>query len=449
MTLLPDLEEQLREAAGRGSLETPRRSRWPRRLAAGLLVVPLVGTAAWAASELWTKGAEVEPLTKAVVDKELGAPLASTVRMSDQVVPDPDGGPPWGMRYIRTTRGYGCVQIGRIVRGELGVLGVDGAYNNDGRFHALRPDDLSRANCALVDGDQQTFLAVTNIGVPASASIIGTSCRSMPVPKVDLNKVAPENRARTRRNISRAAAIPACESDRLRDLHYGLLGPKASSFSFRAVDGRAVRRAVDPGTGAYLMVQRGRKPSPRYAPGWSTDVAPRSGWMTKVEYTDGTSCRLLTKQYRAGKWRCPRPGFVPIPLRVITPAMVKTDISVSIGPAGSLGLAVKAKFKARQPAVSGHEQYAYTLLFPRSCKAGGASGAIRKDVSAGETLSFTVGAPVRKTCRGFATGDVFYVQATGANSGDAGLTPIPPLMPGVRQHEGATLVGSFKVKLPN
>ena len=56
--------------------------------------------------------------------------------------PDPQGGLPWGMRVVRTTRGETCVQIARLDGDQLGQLGIDGAFHDDGRFHPLAPDVL-------------------------------------------------------------------------------------------------------------------------------------------------------------------------------------------------------------------------------------------------------------------------------------------------------------------
>jgi hypothetical protein len=65
---------------------------------------------------------------------------------------DPDGGPPWGLQLSSTTRGLGCLIVGRVGGGRIGALGRDGAFDNDGRLHpfprdvALRPDE-----CAPLD----------------------------------------------------------------------------------------------------------------------------------------------------------------------------------------------------------------------------------------------------------------------------------------------------------
>jgi hypothetical protein len=54
-------------------------------------------------------------------------------------VADPQGGPPWGLRLVRTTRGDTCVQLGRVQDGQLGSLGIADAWDNDHRFHPIPP----------------------------------------------------------------------------------------------------------------------------------------------------------------------------------------------------------------------------------------------------------------------------------------------------------------------
>ena len=69
--------------------------------------------------------------------------------------PDPAGGPDWGMRVLSTTRGEGCLQLGRIVDGKLGALGQDDAFANDGRFHELPVSaafDSAAAPCSTPTG---------------------------------------------------------------------------------------------------------------------------------------------------------------------------------------------------------------------------------------------------------------------------------------------------------
>src|ERR1019366_2439190 len=71
-----------------------------------------------------------------------GIPVPGGARLPPVRAPDPAGGLPWGMRIIHTPRGLICVQIGRVYDDQLGQLGVDGAFHNDGRFHPLPTDAL-------------------------------------------------------------------------------------------------------------------------------------------------------------------------------------------------------------------------------------------------------------------------------------------------------------------
>jgi hypothetical protein len=57
----------------------------------------------------------------------LGKATAGTVHLLPTSTPDPRGGLPWGMRVLSTTRGAGCIQVGRLLDGELVAIGQDGA----------------------------------------------------------------------------------------------------------------------------------------------------------------------------------------------------------------------------------------------------------------------------------------------------------------------------------
>ena len=74
----------------------------------------------------------------------IGVPAPGGSRLLALRTADPQGGPPWGMRLVHTTRGEICVQIGRLADGQLGQLGIDGAFHDDGRFHPLAPDILPK-----------------------------------------------------------------------------------------------------------------------------------------------------------------------------------------------------------------------------------------------------------------------------------------------------------------
>ena len=69
-------------------------------------------------------------------------------------VTDPAGGFPWGLRFYLPRQAGGdssasnavrCLQYGRVAGNTLGVLGEDGAFGNDGQFHALPSSDSQAA----------------------------------------------------------------------------------------------------------------------------------------------------------------------------------------------------------------------------------------------------------------------------------------------------------------
>jgi hypothetical protein len=188
VTRLPDLRAALVAAAQRQAVTAPevvvapagpprrrvgslhRVSKLPLLAAIALTVLGLAAVA-FAATALIPNGAPVEPQPGQTFTPTsgLGVPIPSSVRLLGSPVPDPAGGPPWGVRYIQTTRGLGCLTVGRIVGGRLGVLGQDGAFNDDGRFHELPVNVLDPFDCAILDAHGHAFFARTAHGMPASA----------------------------------------------------------------------------------------------------------------------------------------------------------------------------------------------------------------------------------------------------------------------------------------
>ena len=75
--------------------------------------------------------------------------------------PDPAGGLPWGMRVTTTTRGLGCLEAAREQNHQLGVVGQDNAFHDDGLFHPLSAA-LSATSpvCSPLDRQQRLILSV-------------------------------------------------------------------------------------------------------------------------------------------------------------------------------------------------------------------------------------------------------------------------------------------------
>ena len=156
----------------------------------------------------------------------IGVPAPGGSRLLALRATDPQGGLPWGMRLVHTTRGEICVQIGRLDDGQLGQLGVDGAFHNDGRFHPLAPDILPQYSDS---GDVSC-----NLAAPIRIGIWPAGDRS----------AAPNSPERT--------SFKPTATD-LRSISWGLLGRHAVSITYRTAAG-ARTRPVAPGTGAYLIV---------------------------------------------------------------------------------------------------------------------------------------------------------------------------------------------------
>jgi hypothetical protein len=205
--------------------------------------------------------------------------VATSVRLLALRVPDPDGGPPWGMRLVTTTRGLLCAQVGRVMHGELGQLGLDGAFHDDGRFHALSPDDLPevRAQGAQSDADcvapKETF----------AGEMDGLDRNALENPQGDT--IALSGR---------------------REISYGLLGPHALAVTYRS-GARTLTRPVLRGLGAYLVVLQAERN--RYL--GSTGAAPGSDYPDDLDPAGPTGA-LVAITYRYGRTVCHDDGNEPI-----------------------------------------------------------------------------------------------------------------------------------------
>jgi hypothetical protein len=186
-------------------------------------------TIALAASGVILTGSAVPTHGRQRPNYSYGVPVRGGSELLPLRTSDPAGGLPWGMRLIRTTRGYLCVQIGRVEHGRLGELGIDGAFHDDGRFHPLPvsalPDDVSPKQAfdiACQPPDEARF----------AGAIVGLEPNAASNPRPNVGSRA------SRRTIS-----------------FGLLGEHARTISYRSERGVKTINVL-PGLGAYLIVQR-------------------------------------------------------------------------------------------------------------------------------------------------------------------------------------------------
>jgi len=281
----------------------------------------------------------------------VGVPVKGSERLLALRTPDPVGGPDWGMRLLSTTRALGCVQIGRVVDGRLGVIGQDGAFADDGRFHELPPTVLEHANCAVQDVAGRTFLAVSVNGMPAS--VMPAACAVRPSPPLPRPLPKPTQ-----------APPPLCAPEDVRIPRYGLLGPQARAITYKGHDGREVSVPTVGPQGAYLVVLA---PDPRHPPTGQYTVAsgPGSG-LTSVRYRDGHVCKIRSPALIGGAKPCPPVGYREPRRAQVTDAQVAAPVHARLRDVGRDELRLDVSFKARLAVSSGRSSYHLWVTFPRS-----------------------------------------------------------------------------------
>jgi hypothetical protein len=255
------------------------------------------------------------------------------VRVLALRVADPDGGPSWGLRIDRTTRGLICVQPGRVQSGEVGVLGIDGAFANDGRFHPFANDYVNPFGCAGIDGNGHAFASVALNDVPASG--LALSCEPdalvhSPGAGTDDAQVAP---------------VSLCRAGPLRDIAYGLLGPDALSVTYADARGHLVTEPTSGPDGAFLVVSD----APQHCPGVTFSAHGHSsvernctgalllaggqlttiGSIRRVTYRSGRTCTLpATAPNHVIIVSCPLAGYVPRPTPQLSSEQLAAPVSV-------------------------------------------------------------------------------------------------------------------------
>jgi len=409
------------------------------RLAAvlpALAVLLVASTIALAASGVILTGSSVPPTAGLGPYAGAGLPLPGQSKLLSLRVPDPYGGLPWGMRVVHTTRGLVCVQIGRVQDGQLGELGIDGAYHDDGRFHPEGPGVLpayaggaseggvtsERGSCVLADGD------VTGNGEAWGSAVAA-----------EFTGVS-ENAAFALRRRPGAAQS-------MRDIAYGILGPHAVSVSYR--QGNAIHnQRVAPGVGAYLIVQRTPAGSTQQghgeAPGTDTpgEGPGTSGALTVITYDHhGRICEngynAATGQNVKIEHPCPAPNPYPQSLRVTPPGSFDRHLNVSLVRSGGKVIAAAVSFAAPFAVTSAAQDY---TLQARPCaggREGGGVDVLDHNVAQGATVQLALAYPFAARCaRRSVSVEVVYHSSGPDAKRSYGRTP------------GELLIGSATIRLP-
>jgi hypothetical protein len=430
------------------------------------LALGLAGTTlGLSAAGVFKRGTPVGPEVPPSPSAFEGVAIPHTVKLLPLRAADPGGGPPWGMRVLQTTRGLTCVQIGRVDFGTVGVLGKDGSFANDGRFHPLSDNFLQTPfGCAPTDAHGKGFLNAFLQDTPASG-IAGRGCRVA-------DELSP-----------RPARANTCPRRDLRDVFYGLLGPDAVSVTHLTASGAQERTPTIGTEGAYLVVL------PHATKGCLVPAAPRrypklcqvgfqgdtggpgvpAGAISSVTYRDGHTCHVPAPGSRASLLEaCPPVGFVAPRVSTPSPKQLATRISVQKIPARSYcaarhgegvtpcgarvpsgfrrltggwpSLLVRISFVSRIAIPDSRSFYEFNLEMPHSatCTTGGTGGPTNSDIAAGQRVSTNMFVPYR--CPGVVKGTVSYVPLVGP------ATSMP--VAGLPGQGRAVLVGRFNFSVP-
>jgi hypothetical protein len=396
-----------------------RRSLLALAIALGALVLAAVALAAG----LISIGKPYRPPSyihyNTVPSQGLGIPIPGSVEVLQLSTPDLHGGPPWGMRYLKTTRGLGCLQVGRLVDGQIGVLGIDDVANDDGRFHALPTNVLLPFSCEPVDAHGLTLISVSEPTAYAYGTDVEQACAGV-------GTVSP--------------GTPPCPAADLRALYYGLLGPQASSLTYTVSGKTHTIHPVGP-LGAYLIVV----PTPNTHTAFGIGAVPATPYgppFTRVTFKNGLVCDITTNASGAGTIRkCPVPGFTPIKASGVSAADVAAPIKATVYHENGYWW-IDASFTARAAVTNAQSRYDLEVTSPPTCKpavvdATNTEGNIRK----GQTVHLR---EALGTCPGRYKGLVYYEPSL--QSPTTG-PPAPPSLTGGGSPRGAFVVGRLSVNI--
>jgi hypothetical protein len=177
-----------------------------------------------------------------------GRPLSGSVVFAPLRVADPAGGFPWGLRFYlprqanaggSTSDTVRCLQYGRVADDTLGVLGEDGAFGNDGQFHALPVERL--AGCV-----SSVSVSESAVLVPASGFSGQGSCAPPPL--------AAHKFAGRARSVARPAEGAQCSPATLRLVVYGVAAPGTLTVRLRGAARTMTEHLVEADHGAFMFV---------------------------------------------------------------------------------------------------------------------------------------------------------------------------------------------------
>jgi hypothetical protein len=435
-------------------------------------------TGALAAAGVFQAGSPVAADVPPTPNAYSGLAIPSSVQLLPLRVSDPAGGPPWGLRMDRTTRGYVCVQPGRIDFGKVGALGIDDAFANDARFHPFSNNYQETLGCATADAHGDAFVSVDLKAVPDSA--IEGSCQRGSV-------FLPYGRHPHWTKPPKGRVI--CPAGTMRALYYGMLGPDAVSVTYPNAAGKLVTSPTRGSDGAFLIVgpaapycstrqfiSFGGRGGTVFSCGpESVGTAPDAGVIHAVTYRDGHTCRVpaVETPLKTPIGACPPVGYSGPPTPAVTAAQVASPVTVrddglrywcgrgydtvvcgKTAPPEfhrrpeSAHIQFTVSFIARVAVTSGNSYYAVHVGPQRALVGskpglpgcGGSGGQpVGYDVRAGQRIQVLWTTPTR--CVGTTPGRVTYTSNTTSENTISGYSPL--------ENSGNTVpVGSFSLRVP-
>jgi hypothetical protein len=168
-----------------------RRAWWrsPRPLGVVLAALLTTGAAAYGAAQLIGIGSPAPPSH----DPTVKLFVTAHTELLGVRAADPAGGPPWGIQVAfetHTANPYGlpgvCVGLGRVVGGRIGYIGEDGAFHNDGLFHAASlASGLDEGIGDCVGPSAHTKVSLSNAASFINGEIVASGrqgCKLVPPP---------------------------------------------------------------------------------------------------------------------------------------------------------------------------------------------------------------------------------------------------------------------------
>ncbi len=458
-------EPQPRRWSGRGGLALP--------IAIGALIL---AAASAGAALLLSSGETVAPafVLPATPAAGLGEPVPQTLALLPMRVADTEGGPPWGMRVIRTTRGLLCLQAGRVVDDQLGALGTGYAFHGDKRFHPFLADDaISTDACPAVGASGTAFLPGPPVIVPANGlPLAGENVSQSDQVHCDLP--GQENWG------------VRCPQSELRQVAVGLLGPHARSIEVGNPDGSSF--TIDPygPEGAYLIVlpaqpnANASMSSGSYQSPFGAVSSAPGGATLKVTYDNGVQCQIpiTSPSQQCHPQSTAGPGlpsarqlrsvvqasYVPLDEHPEFPLLMegsggKGSFPGRTGSNGhdAPGPALAITFKAPVAAASASSAYVVELrpLPVSGCATPSVivSQPTSETLQAGAQVNITV--PLETSCATSYAGRVFYATSSGIGGESGGGGPLYEVIaaqfgaPGSgRNPMNFPTVGSFNISAP-